>query len=88
MIEQAEIEKIKKSGIRLEDLEAERAVLQKRKERIDSGYTAATTATTAGERELTEQQKQQDKQKLFTNIMNVDLGEASKYIKFGSGSGS
>lgn len=76
------------SGISVQQLLAERAKLQEKKDKIDKGYTAATTATTAGERALSDHEKDQNKQNLNDRILKTDLGEAAKYIEFGSGSGS
>ena len=87
MVAKDERDKNIESGTSVQQLEAERARLQDRKNKIDTGYTAATTATTAGEREVYEQQKEENKQNLYDRISKTDLGEAAKYIEFGSGSG-
>ena len=79
---------LKEKGFTVEQLQGQRYDLIQRQEKINSQYSAMSTAHSSVEWSKIYEEKAESKQKLHENIMNVDLGDAAKYIKFNSGSGS
>lgn len=82
-IAKTEQEKIKESGVTVEDLETQKSTLLERRTNIEKRLGSIYQ----GEAQEQAQKRQEGKAELLEKVMNVDLSEARQYIQFTENSG-